>query len=226
MDLDQLIRLVRDRADDPSPLGLVHAAVAVSDDVTAVADAVVSHYVEQARNAGHSWAEIGGALGVSKQAVHQKFVKQAASFSFGSRFTGRARTALDNAQAEARGLDHNFVGTEHLLLGILRDRDAVATKALERLGVSPPPVQQAIESMIGRGPQRVHGDQPLTPRAVRALERSLSEALKMGHNYIGTEHLLLGLVGEKDGVAARVLKDLGVKKGALVQTIAQLVATG
>ena len=224
MDMDQLIRLVRDRADAESPLGLLQSAVRVSEDVSAVADSVVNHYVERARSAGHSWSEIGSAMGVSKQAVHQKFVKQVASLPVFGRFTGRATTALENAQAEARGLNHNFVGTEHLLLGILRDRDAVGTKALATLGVSAEAVQREVESLIGRGEQRVHGEQPLTPRATRAVERSLSEALKLGHNYVGTEHLLLGVVAEKDGVAAKVLKTLGVKKGALTQTIASILS--
>ena len=212
MDMDQLIKLVRDRSDDASPLGLVHSAVEVSEDVASVADAVVNHYVERAREAGHSWSEIGAAMGVSKQAVHQRFVKQSDRIPAMARFTGRAITALDNAQAEARGLSHNFVGTEHLLLGMLRDRDAVGTKVLEEFGVTAGAVKERVEQMIGPGKQRVTGEQPLTPRAAAVLDRCLSEALKLGHNYVGTEHLMLALYGEKQGVASRVMKELGVRK--------------
>ena len=226
MDMDELLELVRERADDPSPLGLVKSAVRVSEDVASVTDAVVSHYVEQARSAGHSWSEVGQAMGVSKQAVHQKYVKATPMPPVFGRLTGRAQTALDNAQAEARGLKHNFVGTEHLLLGMMRDRDAVATRALAAFDVGYDDVRSRVEAIIGAGAHRVSGEQPLTPRAARALERSLGEALKLGHNYVGTEHLLLGVVGEKAGVAARVLKDLGVKKGALAQAIIALLSNG
>jgi hypothetical protein len=225
MDMDQLIKLVRDRADDSSPLGLVHSAVEVSEDVASIADAVVNHYVERARESGHSWAEIGGAMGVSKQAVHQRFVTKSDRVQLMARFTGRAVTAIDNAQAEARGLSHNFVGTEHLLLGMLRDRDAVGSRVLESYGVTGAAVKERVEKMIVRGKQRVTGDQPLTPRAAAVLDRCLSEALKLGHNYVGTEHLMLALYGEKQGVASRVMKELGVgKKSELERKVVEALA--
>lgn len=232
MDMDELLELVRERADDPSPLGLVKSAVRVSEDVASVTDAVVSHYVEQARSAGHSWSEVGQALGVSKQAVHQKFVKQAVTAPTGldkwpgfSRFTDRARNALVNAQEVALGMNHNFLGTEHMLLGLLADPGSLATKALDELGVTRDAARARITELIGSGPTRPDTAPVFTPRAKKALEGSIGQALKLGHNYVGTEHLLLALYADKDGVAHKVLKALGIrKKGELERKVVALLA--
>ena len=125
------------------------------------------------------------------------------------RFTDRARRVVVLAQEEARMLDHNYVGTEHILLGLIHEGEGVAAKALESLGISLEAVRQQVEEIIGRGQQAPSGHIPFTPRAKKVLELSLREALQLGHNYIGTEHILLGLIREGEGVAAQVLVRLG-----------------
>ena len=214
VDLDQLIKLVRDRSDTTEPLALVQSAVDVAEDVGAISDSMVSHFVEQARLAGHSWSEVGDALGVSKQAVHHRFVTQAQRIPAYGRFTGRAKTAVDNAQAEARAMQHDQIDTEHLLLGIVRDKDGLASAVLGDHGVDPDGVRERIGALVERGPKRVAGELPLAPRAHGALERTLGEALRLGHNYVGTEHVLLALYAEKEGVASKVMQELGIKKKA------------
>jgi ATP-dependent Clp protease ATP-binding subunit ClpA len=125
------------------------------------------------------------------------------------RFTDRARQAVVLAQEEARALNHNYIGTEHILLGLLRDADSVAGVALRRLGIGRDAVRIDIEQLIGRGSDTPSGHIPFTPRSKKVLELSLREALKLGHNYIGTEHILLGLVREGEGVAAQLLVERG-----------------
>jgi hypothetical protein len=125
------------------------------------------------------------------------------------RFTDRARRVVVLSQEEAVGLKHNYIGTEHLLLGLIREREGVAARALESLGISLEAVRAQVEEIIGQGQTAAIGQIPFTPRAKKVLELSLREALQLGHNYIGTEHILLGLVREGEGVAAQVLVKLG-----------------
>jgi ATP-dependent Clp protease ATP-binding subunit ClpA len=129
------------------------------------------------------------------------------------RFTERARRVVVLAQEEARRLHHNYIGTEHILLGLIREGEGVAALALDALGISLDAVRQQVEEIIGQSPQEVPppGHIPFTPRAKKVLELSLRESLDMGHNYIGTEHILLGLVREGEGVAAQVLGKLGAR---------------
>jgi hypothetical protein len=127
------------------------------------------------------------------------------------RFTDRARRVVVLAEEEARMLDHNWIGTEHLLLGLIRERDGVAAKALESLGISLQAVRQRVEEIIGRGQQVPAEVIPFTPRAKKVLELSLLEAIQLRHDYIGTEHILLGLIREGDGVAPQVLVKLGAE---------------
>ena len=120
------------------------------------------------------------------------------------RFTDRARRVIELAEEEARVLNHNYVGTEHLLLGLIHEGEGVAAKALESLGISLEAVRQHVEEMIGEGQQAPSKRIPYTPGAKKALELSLREALQLGHHYIGTEHILLGLIREGEGPAASV----------------------
>ena len=138
-------------------------------------------------------------------------------------FSDRARQAVVQAQQEARRLDHNYIGTEHLLLGLIREGDGVAAKALELLGISLDAVRQQVEEIIGRGQQTLSGHFPFTPRAKRVLELSLREALQLGHKYIGTEHILLGLIREGEGVAAQVLVRLGCDLNRVRQEVIRLL---
>ncbi|MFC3988123.1 Clp protease N-terminal domain-containing protein, partial [Actinoplanes siamensis] len=140
------------------------------------------------------------------------------------RFTDRARRVVVLAQEEARMLNHNYIGTEHVLLGLIHEGEGVAAKALESLGVSLPAVRQQVEEIIGQGQQVPSGHIPFTPRAKKVLELSLREALQLGHNYIGTEHILLGLIREGEGVAAQVLVKLGADTSRVRQQVIQLVA--
>jgi ATP-dependent Clp protease ATP-binding subunit ClpC len=125
------------------------------------------------------------------------------------RFTDRARRVVVLAQEEARMLNHNYIGTEHILLGLIHEGEGVAATALESLGISREAVRSQVEEIIGHGQAAPTGHIPFTPRAKKVLELSLREALQLGHNYIGTEHILLGLIREGEGVAAQVLIKLG-----------------
>src|SRR5438270_1621274 len=139
------------------------------------------------------------------------------------RFTDRARRVVVLAQEEARMLNHNYIGTEHILLGLIHEGEGVAAKALESLGISLDAVRQQVEEIIGQGQQAPSGHIPFTPRAKKVLELSLREALQLGHNYIGTEHILLGLIREGDGVAAQVLVKLGADLNRVRQQGIQLL---
>jgi len=139
------------------------------------------------------------------------------------RFTDRARRAVALAQEEAKRLDHNYIGNEHILLGLIREGDGVAAKALESLGISLDAVRQEVEEIIGRGQQTPSEHIPFTPRAKKVLELSLRESKQLGHNYIGTEHILLGLLREGDGVAAQVLVKLGADQNRVRQQVIQLL---
>ena len=125
------------------------------------------------------------------------------------RFTDRARRVVVLAQ-EARNLDHNYIGSEHILLGLIREGDGVAARALAAMSISPDDTRQRVEAIIGRGQERMSGHIPFTPRAKKVLELSMRESKQLGHEYIGTEHILLGLIREGDGVAAQVLAVQGV----------------
>src|ERR1700760_3812608 len=140
------------------------------------------------------------------------------------RFTDRARRVLVLAQEEARLLNHNFIGTEHILLGLIHEGEGVAAKALEQLGISLEAVREKVEETIGPAGSSTTGSPPFTPRAKKVLELSLREALQLGHNYIGTEHMLLGLVREGEGVAAQVLVSLGADLPRVRQQVIQLLS--
>ena len=140
------------------------------------------------------------------------------------RFTDRARRVVVLAQEEARLLNHNYIGTEHILLGLIHEGEGVAAKALESLGISLEAVRAQVEEIIGHGGTAPSGHIPFTPRAKKVLELSLREALQLGHNYIGTEHILLGLIREGEGVAAQVLVKLGADLSRVRQQVIQLLS--
>ncbi|NAZ78074.1 AAA family ATPase, partial [Kineococcus sp. T13] len=140
------------------------------------------------------------------------------------RFTDRARRVVVLAQEEARMLNHNYIGTEHVLLGLIHEGEGVAAKAMESLGISLDAVRGQVQEIIGQGQQAPSGHIPFTPRAKKVLELSLREALQLGHNYIGTEHILLGLIREGEGVAAQVLVKLGADLDRVRQQVIQLLS--
>lgn len=219
-DFDQFIAAVRADSLSSEPLDELAAAAGARDELDEMGQALLLHFVERARDAGCSWSQVGAAMGVSKQAAQQRHT---ASGSLARRlltrlsgvrdpmrrFTDRARSAVEHAAEEASVLSHNYIGTEHLLLGLLREPEAVAAKALDSLGVSLVGVRGEVEELIGRGDCAPSEHAPFTPRAKKVLELALRESLELGHNYIGTEHILLGLIREGEGVAAQVLVRLG-----------------
>ena len=141
------------------------------------------------------------------------------------RFTDRARRVVVLAQEEARMLEHNYIGTEHLLLGLALEGEGVAASALASLDISLETVRREVEEIVGRGKEAPRGHIPFTPRAKKVLELSLREALQLGHNYIGTEHILLGLVREGEGVAAQVLQKQGFADlNRVRQTVIELLS--
>ncbi len=155
--------------------------------------------------------------------VHFKY-EYGKGFQLFERFTDRARRVLVLAQEEARDLNHAFIGTEHILLGLIREGEGVAAKALDALGVTFDVVREKVEEAIGPNSNPSPGSPPFTPRAKKVLELSLREALQLGHSYIGTEHMLLGLVREGDGVAAQVLNDLGADMARVRTQVIQMMS--
>ncbi|HJA37771.1 MAG TPA: NDP-hexose 4-ketoreductase, partial [Candidatus Brevibacterium intestinigallinarum] len=140
------------------------------------------------------------------------------------RFTDRARRVVVLAQEEAKLLKHNYIGTEHILLGLIHEGEGVAAKALEGMGISLEQVRDQVTEIIGEGQQAPSGHIPFTPRAKKVLELSLREALQLGHSYIGTEHILLGLIREGEGVAAQVLVKLGADLARVRQEVIKLLS--
>jgi ATP-dependent Clp protease ATP-binding subunit ClpC len=141
------------------------------------------------------------------------------------RFTDRARRVVVLAQEEARMRNHSFIGTEHILLALIDEGDGTGAKALESLGIRRDAVRQQVEEIIGQGQHAPSGHIPFTPRAKQVLELSLRESVQLGHDYIGTEHILLGLIREGDGVAAQVLVKLGADLDRVRQQVIQLIST-
>lgn len=135
------------------------------------------------------------------------------------RYTERARQVVVLAQDEARALKHNYIGTEHILLGLLREEQGLAARVLDSLDITVEEVRRQVARIVGQGDEVTHGQIPFTPRAKKILELSLREALSIGHNHIGTEHILLGLVRENEGVAARVLLDFDADAEKIRNTI-------
>src|SRR5438128_3388442 len=140
------------------------------------------------------------------------------------RFTERARQVVVLAQDEARALRHNYIGTEHLLLGLIREEEGLAARVLGSLQVTLDDAREQVARIVGPGDEVTSGQMPLTPRAKKVLELSLREALSLGHNYIGTEHILLGLVRENEGVAARILLDFDADAEMVRNTIIRMLS--
>src|SRR5437870_8100057 len=206
--LQNLIHEVEHDAPDDQPLTRLRIAASTMQAVNEVTDAALGYFVDQARRAGHSWSEIGESLGVSKQAAQQRHVARATSGSMMpvtfERFTDRARSVVALSESVARDLGHTYIGTEHLLLAQLSMPEGLAGQILLQSGLSKQAVADAIVEEVGRGPGTPEGRPPFTPRAIGALNRALTVALELGHNYIGTEHLLLGVSGT-DGVGGTIL---------------------
>jgi hypothetical protein len=204
--LQELIATLRGDAASADPLDqLVTASTAVAE-LEEVADAALAHFVDQCRRAGHSWSEISRALGVTRQAAHKRF-SLAASPTL-DRFTARARSALRAGGEAARLLGHNYVGTEHMLLGLFEPAGSLAARMLDEAAMTRGTVEERILLVTPRKPALTGDDPPFTPRARACIERAVSEAIALGHNYVGTEHILLALCGDPESLATKILTDL------------------
>jgi hypothetical protein len=237
--LDTLITYVKTQHPSGSPLDNLSDAVMVSTQLSDEADSLIGHFVDQARRSGASWSQIGASMGVTKQAAQQRFVPRApvktgTGFGDFSRFTLRARNVLAAAEDLAQAADAGAIGPEHLAVGLLAEPEGIAAKAIAALGVSPGQLRSAFGAPDlagtetapagepaegGRGAARV----PFGLGAVATLKGALRSALRLGHNYIGTEHILLGLVDEEDATAA-TLERLGVTKAGAHEQIRVMFA--
>jgi hypothetical protein len=210
--LQDLIQSVRDEVADGDPLAQLTKAAEYAGELNRLGDQLLDHFVFRCRQSGLSWSDLSAALGVSKQAAHKRFTGLAPTFQ---RFTLKARKAVEAATEQARGLGHETVGTEHLLLGLFEPADALAALALAQLGVSRGAVEEQVVQRRPRGSVQDPAALPFTAHAKDSLRGALEEALELGHNYIGTEHLLLGLQREDDYSSAAILAALGVDREAV-----------
>ena len=216
MQIDDLIRAVEADAPDTEPLTLLRTASSMVQSVTDAADAALGYFVDQARRAGHSWTEIGACLGVSKQAAQQKHVRVSVDLQsqlFG-RCTDRARRVVEACEEVARDLGHAYIGTEHVLLAQFAEPQAVAARLLKKEGLSAKRVRAAIVALTGEGEGSPADEVPFTPRARELFRDALGIALELGHNYIGTEHMLLAMF-RGEGIAGRILSDAGLDEEAM-----------
>jgi hypothetical protein len=231
MELHDLITAIEEGG-DADPLARVAAAAALKDQIEALADELLDHFVKDARAEGCSWTQIGDALGVTRQAAQQRhgglLGRLVAGLTEGRfrRFTPRARAAVIAAQTAARDRRHPSIDTEHLFLGLFDStaRGNVAVKVLARFDVDAAVVERLVDERVPKGPAPVRGHIPFTPRAKKVLELTLREALRLGHNYIGCEHLLLALRREEQGLAAKILAELGVERAQLEAAVRDVLS--
>ncbi len=207
--LDELIRDVVARADDT--LIQLEAASQRAAELDELGDALLNHFVDRTRRSGYTWTEIGRHLGVTRQAAQKRFVDAVGDTVTLERFTMRARQALDRAGEVASSLNHNYVGTEHELLALFDIEDGLAAEVLKKLSVTRKAVEKRVIAKVGKGPEAVSGPQPFTPHARKVLEEAINASVDLGHRYVGTEHLLLGLYRGQDGLARQILEQLGAK---------------
>lgn len=220
--LQELIEAVRADAPGPDPLLQLTQASTLVGQLEEVSDAVLGHFVDQCRRAGHSWTHISEALGVSRQAAHKRFTGPGpAGAPNWERFTPRARAALQGAAEEAAALGHGFVGTEHLLLALFSPPEALAAHVLAEAGITHEACRAEVRDLIGEVsiPPGPAGERPYTARALEVLRGAVEEALALGHNYIGTEHLLLALFRDPSSAAARALARLGATREDVVARV-------
>ena len=199
------------------PLDQLSDAVIAADHLGDLADHLIGHFVDQARRSGASWTEIGRSMGVTKQAVQKRFVPKGSTSTPGmdpnegfARFTKRAKNVVMAAQEEARSAGNDTIRPEHLVLGLLSEPDALAAQALIAQGVTPQRLRGAAEAALPAPAEDVPAVIPYDSAARKVLELTFREALRLGHNYIGTEHLLLALLEHEAGTG--LLSGLGVEK--------------
>ncbi|GAA4042478.1 Clp protease N-terminal domain-containing protein [Nonomuraea soli] len=215
--LDDLINAIKSR--DTDPLHQLSDAVTLGEHLGEVADHLIGHFVDQARRGGASWTDIGRSMGVSKQAAQKRFVPKEGGSSLAeeiekaSRYTERARHVVVAAQEEARLSNCSHIEPEHLILGLLHVPDAIAGKTLVNLGASLDDVRERVTACLRPASDQLSPPFPFSASSKKALELTLRHALRLGHNYVGTEHILLGLLhlgADSPGVV--VLEEMGVTR--------------
>ncbi len=221
--LDSLIRAVEASAPDDRLTQLAHASATASQ-LGDLGDSLLGVFVDRCRHDGRSWSEIGGALGVTKQAVQKRFVSPGMLNMTFERYTDRARRVVAHAAEESRALRQNYRGTEHLLLALFDEPEGIAARVLVELGATKELVRSALLEIVPEGETPVEGDPPFTPRSVRVMELTLSSALELGHNYIGTEHILIALLREGEGLAAQIMRRLGLARSRVETRIREMLA--
>jgi hypothetical protein len=223
--LDDLIEAIKKVHTDP--LEQLSDAVIAADHLGEVADHLVGHFVDQARRSGASWTDIGRSMGVTKQAAQKRFVAKGETLDLDpsqgfSRFTLRAKNIVMAAQNEARAAGNAEIGAEHLVLGLLSEPEALAALVIAAQGVTLDSVREAATAVLPPATDQVPDLIPYNAQARKALELTFREALRLGHNYIGTEHILLALLELEDGTG--VLSGLGVDKATTETNIAAALA--
>ena len=223
-ELQDLIQSVRDESAGGNLLAQLTKASEYAGSLNDLGDRLLDHFVQECRAAGISWAELSTALGVSKQAAHKRFTGAGAGSAVGSgafqRFTDRARLVVVEAQEQARGLGHPNIEPEHLLLALFAPERSIGAVALARLNVTYDQVREQIVARTPRTDDARVGHIPFGESAKAVLKAALEEALALGHNYIGTEHLLLALHREESGAAAQILTELGADDAAVRTAVA------
>ncbi|EID56189.1 Clp protease N-terminal domain-containing protein [Saccharomonospora xinjiangensis] len=217
--LDDLIEAIKNARSDV--LEQLSDAVMLAEHLGEVSDHLIGHFVDQARRSGASWTDIGKSMGVSKQAVQKRFVNKAGPLDPAEgfqRFTPRARSAVMAAQEEARAAGNPTIAPAHLALGLLNDPVSLAVVILGEQGVSTEAMRQAVTSALPERQSEVPDLIPYDQDARKVLELTFRQALRMGHNYIGTEHILLALLDAEDG--AGPLSGLGLTKEAVERAVA------
>ncbi len=209
MTLDELINQAKSRHPDGSALDHLAEACALADNLGDLADHLVGHFVDQARRAGASWTMIGQSMGVTKQAAQKRFV---AGDTTMDRFTNRAKVVVLKAQNESRNLGHDEVTSLHLILGLLAEWEGLAGRAIEAAGVGKTAVSAAAGAALPPAGESSADHAPFSAGLRKVYELSVREALRLGHNYVGTEHILLGLLEAREEPGAQVLSGLGVFK--------------
>lgn len=220
--LQEIIELVRRDAGSDEPLAQLATASATVTELSETADAALGFFVDRARGAGHSWVEISAVLGVSKQAVHKRFAATGPKPSM-DRFTLRTQKVLGAASGIALDHHHAYIGTEHLLLALFTEPESIAAVVLVSHDITAEKVTAAVEAVVPDGEERPEAEPGFTPRASHVVKGAVEVAVDMGHNYVGTEHLLLSLYRFPGGVAVKVLIELGLtEEGATNDVVAAL----
>jgi hypothetical protein len=212
MTLDELISDVKGRHPHGTALDHLAEATVIAQHLDELADHLVGHFVDQARRAGASWTMIGQSMGVTKQAAQKRFVAGDSSMD---RFTDRAKVVVLKAQNEARDRGHREATSLHLLLGLLAEWEGLAGRSIEAAGITRDAVARAATDALPPGHEPVPGHVPFSTGLKKVHELVVREALRLGHNYVGTEHILLGLLEAQDEPGTRVLTGLGLTKAGV-----------